>query len=161
MAISANNFIVVYDLGSLDSAEFAAYYAEKHGMSAFTSNPSGSTGSTGGINWEVHGQLLGIQLTNTSEILPSETVFNTQLLDPIVDAISNSVELDNLNIWGIVLGYNIPGGFYDVDNIVSSTSRISRLNFSFSKKTLNKLYNRSIFQRFDAIDAGYLSFNWT
>jgi hypothetical protein len=155
MAISANNFIVVYDLGSLDSVEFAAYYAGKHGMSAFTSNPSGSTGSTGGINWEVHGQLLGIQLTNTSEILPSETVFNTQLLDPIVDAIANSVEFDNLNIWGIVLGYNIPGGFYDGDDIISSTSRISRLNSSFSKKTQNKLYNRSIFQRFDTDDTDH------
>ncbi len=153
MAISVNNFIVVYDLGSLDSAEFAAYYAGKHGMATSTSNPSGSTGTTGGISWEVHGQLLGIQLTNNSEILPSETVFNTQLLDPIVDAISSSVEFNNLNIWGIVLGYNIPGGFENGDDVISSTSRLSRLNFSFSKKTQNKLYNRSIFQRFDATDA--------
>lgn len=155
MAITEDNFIVVYELGNLDSADFAAYYAAKHGMAAIVSNPSGSTGSTGGINWEVHGQLLGIQLTNNSEILPSEAVFNTQLRDPIRDAISNSVEFDNLNIWGIVLGYNIPGGFYSGDDIISTTSRISRLNFSFSKKTLNKLYNRSLFQRIDATDAAY------
>jgi len=156
MAISANNFIVVYELGSLDSADFAAYYAEKHGMNTSTSNPSGSTGSSGDINWEVHGQLLGIQLTDTTEILPSEAVFNAQLLNPIVDAISSSVELSNLNIWGIVLGYNIPGGFYNGDDIVSSTSRLSRLNFSFSKKTQNKLYNRSVFQRFDSTDATHV-----
>jgi uncharacterized protein (TIGR03790 family) len=153
MAISENNFIVVYELGNLDSTDFAAYYAEKHSMRTSTSNPSGGTGSTGGINWEVHGQLLGIQLQDTSNILASEAVFNTQLLNPIVDAISSSVELGNLNIWGIVLGYNIPGGFYDGDDIVSSTSRLSRLNFSISKKTQNKLYNRSVFQRFDATDA--------
>ncbi len=155
MAITKDNFIVVYQLGNLDSVDFAIYYATKHGMDTSSINPSGNTGSIGGISWEVNGQLLGIQLADTSEILSSEEDFNTQLLNPIKDAISNSGELGNLNIWGIVLGYNIPGGFYSGDDIISSTSRISRLNFSFSKKRQNKLYNRSIFQRIDATDAAY------
>ena len=155
MAITKDNFIVVYELGNLDSAEFAAYYAEKHDMKTVTTNPSVSSGTTGGISWEVNGQLLGIQLTDNSEILSSELVFNTQLLNPIKDAIASAGELIDMDIWGIVLGYKIPGGFYDGDDIISSTSRISRLNFSFSKKTQNKLYNRSIFQRFNATDSNF------
>jgi len=155
MAITKDNFIVVYELGNLNSADVAAYYATKHNMQTSSSNPSTNVGSIDGINWEVHGQLLGIQLTDNSEILSSETVFNTQLLNPIRDAISDSEELGNLNIWGIVLGFDIPGGFYDGDDIISSTSRLSRLNFSFSKKRQNKLYNRSVFQRFDSSDASH------
>jgi hypothetical protein len=155
MAITENNFIVVYELGNLDSADFAAYYASKHGMQILSSNPSVNEGSIDGIDWVVHGQLLGIQLTDNSEILPSEEVFNTQLLNPIKDAIANSEELENFNIWGIILGYNIPGGFYSNNDIISATSRISRLNFAFSKKIQNKLYNRSIFQRIDSTDASY------
>ena len=110
MAITKDNFILVYELGNLDSADFAVYYALKHGMSTSSVNPSANVGTIGGISWEVNGQLLGIQLTDDSERLASEAVFNTQLLNPINDAIANSEELDNYNIWGIVLGYNIPGG---------------------------------------------------
>ncbi len=153
MAITKDNFIVVYELGNVDSLDFAVYYATKHSMDITLSNPSLNNGTIGGIDWEVDGQLLGIGLTDTSEILDSETVFNTQLLNPINDAIANSEELGNLTIWGIVLGYNIPGGFYNDGSIISSTSRLSRLNHSFSRKKQNKLYNRSVFQRFDATDA--------
>ena len=155
MAITKDNFIVIYELGNSDSLEFATYYAGKHGMDVFSSNTSANIGDTGGISWEVNGQLLGIQLTDNSEILESEDVFNTQLLNPILDAITNAEELKDMSIWGIVLGYDIPGGFRHGNDIVSSTSRLSRLNFSFSKKTQNKLYNRSIFQRFDSTDASY------
>jgi len=155
MAITKDNFIIVYELGNLDSADFAAYYAGKHGMSTSSTNPSINNGTIGGINWEVNGQLLGIQFTDSSEILISEDVFNTQLLDPINDAIINSEEFNNLTIWGIVLGYSVPGGFYSGEDIISVTSRLSRLNFDFSKKKQNKLYNRSVFKRFDAVDATY------
>ena len=92
-------------------------------------------------------------MTDDSEILSSEAVFNTQLLNPINNAITNSAELANRTIWGIVLGYNIPGGFRSGSDIISSTSRISRYSSSFSKKIKNKLYNRSVFQRFDSSDA--------
>ena len=49
MAITKDNFIVVYELGDYDSADFAAYYAAKHDMDTTTSDPSGSTGEIGGI----------------------------------------------------------------------------------------------------------------
>ncbi|MHA1469850.1 MAG: hypothetical protein ACTSSP_04735, partial [Candidatus Asgardarchaeia archaeon] len=155
MAITKDNFIVVYELGDLDSADFAAYYATKHNMDTTTLNPSGSTGETGGIEWEINGQLLGIRFTDDSEILSSEAVFNTQLLNPINDAFNSSAELGDRNIWGIVLGYNIPGGFRSGYDIISSTSRISRRSSTFNKQVSNKLYNRSVFQRFDSSDTDH------
>jgi hypothetical protein len=153
MAINKDNFIVIYKLEDYNSADFAAYYALKHNMSTTSVNPSSSSGSIGGIDWEVNGQLVGIKITDNSEILSSESVFNTQILNPILDAISNSEDLGNYNIWGIILGYGMTGGFYSGDDIISATSRLSRMNFSFSKKKANKLYNRSIFKRFDTDDA--------
>lgn len=152
MAITKSNFIVVYELGNLDSADFAAYYAAKHDMDTLQNNPSTDTGKIGGIEWQLHGQLLGIQLTDNSEVLSSEADFNIQLLNPINDAIQNS-SIVSADIWGIVLGYKIPGGFIDGNDIISATSRLSRLNFTYSKKTNNKLYNRSVFQRFTSTDA--------
>ena len=152
MAISKENFIVVYRYGDLDSADFAAYYAAKYSMDIDNTDPSGNSGTIGGIYWEVNGQLLGIQCSN-SEILGSESVFNTQVLNPIAYALNNAPEFEGRNIWGIVLGYSIPGGFYSNDDIISSTSRIARVNQTFSKQKANKLYNRSIFSRFDADDS--------
>ena len=151
MAISKNNFIVVYELGNLDSADFAVYYAAKHDMDVAQNDPSLDSGEIGGIEWQLYGQLLGIRFTDNSEILSSESVFNTQMLNPIRDAIQHSSLCDRI-VWGIILGYNVPGGFYDESDIISSVSRISRVNFSFDKKISNKLYNRSIFQRFDSGD---------
>ena len=152
--IAQDNFIFIYRLDDSESFELATYYASKHDMGIVSANTSVEVGSVGGIDWEVRGQLVGIECSNI-EILGSGTAFDIQLLNPILDAISNSDELGNLDIWGIILGYNVPGGFYDGADIISSTSRISRLNFSFSKKRENKLYNRSIFQRVDATDAAY------
>lgn len=154
MAITKDNFVVVYNLGDYNSADFAAYYAAKHSMDTSQDNPSIDGGYTAGIEWVVNGQLIGIRLSDDSEILSSEAVFNTQVLNPLSEALQTS-SLQDRNVWGIVVGYNVPGGFYDGVDIISSTSRISRINFSFSKKTQNKLYSRSVFQRFDADDASY------
>lgn len=156
MAITKENFIVVYKLGDYNSAEFAYYYASKHDMETESFDPSANTGSIGGIEWEVNGQMVGIRITNDSEILSSENDFNTQILNPLKDAIQNSGELSSRTIWGIVLGYKIPGGFYDGGDIISSTSRISRINHIFNKKQKNKIYNRSIFQRFNESDASHV-----
>jgi hypothetical protein len=152
MAISKSNFIVVYRLGDLDSADFAAYYAAKYEMDTTTDDPSGNSGTLNGVNWEVNGQLVGVQCSN-SEILASSSAFNEQVLDPVKYAMDNAPELSGRNIWGIILGYHVPGGFYHGDDIISSTSRMSRINYSFDKKISNKLYNRSIFSRFNATEA--------
>lgn len=163
MTITKDNFVIVYRLNDLDSLELATYYAGKYNMDTTSTNPSANIGIIGGITWEVSGQLLGISCSNT-EILNSESDFNTNVFNPIQDALNNSPELQNKTIWGIILGYNVPGGFKLYDNpsdpngsydIVSSTSRISRVGHSLSEKIKNKLYNRSIFKSFDAVDATF------
>ena len=151
--ISEDNFIFVYRLNDADSLALAIYYASKYDMSTSLGDVSGNSGNIGGTDWEVRGQLLGVGCSDT-EILSSEDEFNTEVLTPIEDALSNSTDLLGRTIWGIILGLNIPGGFRSggVD-IISSTSRISRINQIFSGKTKNKLYNKAIFKRFDSNDA--------
>ena len=154
MAITKDNFIVVYDLGDLDSAAFAAYYAGKHSMDTSQDDPSVDGGYTDSIEWQVNGQLVGIRFTDTSEILSSESVFNTQLLNPLSEALSSS-SLQDRTIWGVVIGYGVPGGFYDGNDVIATTSRVSRINHAFVKQLQNKLYNRSVFQRFNSTDASF------
>lgn len=150
--ISKNNYIIIYNIDSPDSLSFAEYYAQNYEMKITSDNPSVNFGSIGGISWEVMGQMVGIECSN-QEILLSENDFNNKVLNPIKDAISNSEELQSMEIMGIIIGYMVPGGFVDGENIISSQSRLSRINFSFSEKTNNKLYNRSIFKRFDTEDS--------
>jgi uncharacterized protein (TIGR03790 family) len=154
MAITKDNLVFVYRLNDLDSAECAVYYASAHGMDT-SSDPGTNSGTIGGIDWQVDGQLVGIACAN-NEILESNSSFNTNLLNPLKDALANSDELNGKTIWGIVLGYNVPGGYRDGDDIISSTSRISMMDGSFQKKTRNKLYNRSIFKRFDEEDSAFV-----
>lgn len=161
MAISKNNFIVVYIKGVADSLSFAEYYAEKHNMDVINRDPSTNvnSGTTGGVNWEVNGQLVGIESASTLEILPSEDSFNTNILNPLKDAL-NAPELIDRDIWGIVLGYKTPGGYHYIDeytgeHVISSTSRISRINHDFELKLENRLYNRQVFQRYNQDDADF------
>ena len=174
--ITKENYIVVYRLDDTESKEFAEHYADKHGLS------KGDIGvDLGGSNlYEVYGQLVGIPCSDT-EILDSEGEFSAEVVIPLQEAVVNSHVFEGRDIWGIVLGYNVPGGFYDPgisalfssDNpsgtldsvdIISSTSRVSRALSAtgsqsfhdFDKKVANKLYNRSIFKRFDEEDAEHV-----
>lgn len=156
MALTKDNFIVVYIFGNLDSEDFANYYIDTYGMSTVNVDPSASSGTTAnGVYWQIDGQKVGIQSTITSEVL-TETQFNTNLLEPIQAALE-APELENRNIWGIILGYKVPGGYYDSnpsnEDIISATSRISRVEHVFSSKTPNPLFGRQVFSRFDATDA--------
>ena len=139
MSITTNNVVFVYRAGDSDSLEVARYYQSLHDLD--------------------DRQLISVPCSDT-EILDNETEFNTQVLNPLDDALYGSASLlindeygSFLNIWVIVLGYNVPGGFYDDFDIISSTSRISRINYSYSKKVRNDLYDRKVFKRFDAEDA--------
>ncbi len=154
MTVTKDNFIFVYRLNDSESLELAQYYASKHNMDIISTNPSGNIGEEGGTNWEVNGQLVGISCSD-NEILAGSTQFNNEIIEPLKDAINTSDELTDKTIWGIILGYNIPGGFYDGDDIISSTSRVSRMYHYFSKQIKNKLYNRNIFQNFDSDDFNF------
>jgi len=176
MSITKDNFIVVYVYGNLDSEEFANYYANVYDIDVITEDPSGNSGITSnGIYWQVDGQKVGIQMLTTTEILDYED-FLINIEEPLSAAL-NSSELSNRNIWGILLGYRVPGGFYyeeacgifldEIDLIappflipcgsesvaISATSRLSRINNNFSLQKENKLYNRQVFKRFDSDDA--------
>lgn len=89
-------------------------------------------------------QLVAIPCSNT-EILASYSVFATEVETPIVEAIASSSRI----VYAILLMPFVPGGFVDGSDIISSTSRISRINFAYSKNTRNELYNVQIFKRFD------------
>ena len=161
MSITKNNVIVVYIYNNLDSEEFANYYLSTHEMSSVNINPSESSGTTiQGIYWQVDGQKVGIQIENNSEIL-SESDFYKNVEEPLLEALNTFELSEERDVWGIILGYRIPGGYYYIEEpsigeeeyIISATSRISRIKQTFSLKHPNKLYNRQIFNRFNAGDA--------
>ena len=70
-----------------------------------------------------------------SEILPDYSTFQSEVENPIKDALTEETSI-------IILGMNVPGGFYDGQDIIASTSRISRIRHTYGKKTLNPLYDR-------------------
>ncbi|KKM71444.1 hypothetical protein LCGC14_1430530 [marine sediment metagenome] len=165
MTISKDNFIVVYRLGDTDSKEWAEYYAGKHNMSI-----SNIGGSEKGKRWQVDGQLVGVGCSD-EEILDSDGDFNKEVLFPIQGALEGNILTGNpsqesFTIWGIILGYNVPGGYYYREDpsqgeyrIISSTSRVARgcsktdgSYNEFSLQVKNKLYDRSIYSRYGADD---------
>jgi len=161
MPINKDNFIVVYVIGATSSPEFAIYYAEKHNMDTTNSDPStgNNNGTIGGINWQVDGQMVGIEC-DTDEVFATEELFNLNVLNPLKEALTTSDELSGRNIWGIVLGYRVPGGYNYVDeytgeHTISATSRLSRIYHDFEPKLANRLYNRQVFKFYDADDADF------
>lgn len=161
VTISKENFVVVYRLNDNNSLEFAEYYADKHDIHKFHIGGPEEGTTTDGKGWRVNGQLIGIECSD-NEILDTENIFNIEVLTPLKEALNNEFIKNVRNVWGIVLGYNIPGGFNhlfnpsDPDslllNIISSTSRLSRINYNFSPQLRNELFNRAIFQRFNQLD---------
>jgi len=133
VTVSKENIAVIYREGDSESLEFAQYYQTVYDLN--------------------NTQLISVPCSDT-EILQNETDFNNEVLNPIYESLySSASEVLDRNIWVILLGYNVPGGFRDGNDIISSTSRLSRLNFSFEKKLRNNLYNRKVFQRFTVSDA--------
>jgi hypothetical protein len=96
-------------------------------------------------------QIVAIPCSNV-EIVADYLTFMAEVESPISVALSSGT-LANRSVYGIVLMPYVPGGFYDNGNIVSSTSRLSRMKSSYSRNTQNPIYNRQIFKRFDESDA--------
>tara|TARA_Y100000034_G_C6881613_1_gene404106 strand:- start:153 stop:1898 length:1746 start_codon:yes stop_codon:yes gene_type:complete len=130
MPITKDNVIFIYRSGDADSLSIAQKYQAARELD--------------------DNQLVSISCSK-NEILADQNTFDNEVLNPIKDAIASS----NRTVWVIVLGFNVPGGFSNGGDVISSVSRVSRLNHSLSKQTRNFLYNRSDFKRFDAIDANF------
>jgi uncharacterized protein (TIGR03790 family) len=77
---------------------------------------------------------------SSNEILGSYSEFQLEVENDIKSAIAASVT----TIYVVVLGYNVPGGFLDNGDVISSTSRISRVFQTYDKKRPNPLYNRQV-----------------
>lgn len=164
MTISSDNFVFVYVDGVSDSREVAEYYANSHEMNIINRDTSINTSGTTseGIYWEINGQIIGIRCDSLLEVLEDEDSFNKNVLNPLIEALGSD-EFEDRSIQGIILGYRVPGGFkyYPESsnslsyNIISSTSRVSRLYHPFEPKVANKFYKRVIFSRYSEDDSNF------
>jgi len=130
MPISKENILFTYRSGDIDSFNVANRYRALRDLDSE--------------------QLVAIPCSDR-EILPNEKTFNDEVLNPIKDAIASS----GRRIWGIITGFNVPGGFRDGEDIIATTSRLSRIHHDFQKQLRNHLFDRAAFKRFDAIDAQF------
>lgn len=126
MAINNSNTIFVYNENDPDSLDIALQYQNIHDLDISHLIP---------VN------------CSSNEILADYATFQSEVENPILSAISSLV-----NIYVIVLGYNVPGGFYDGADIISSTSRLSRINHTYSKEEKNPLFDRRVFKRYNEQD---------
>lgn len=133
--IIQENVVVVYRQADSESESAALRYMSMHNLSA--------------------DQLIEIPCSSV-EVLDSYIDFKSQVEDPILDALTGSSSpLVNRTVYAIVLMPRVPGGFIDENDIISSTSRLSRIFYSFDsaqKYIQNPLYDRKIFKRFDEDD---------
>ncbi|MFA5600098.1 MAG: hypothetical protein WDA06_05815 [Phenylobacterium sp.] len=130
MSISKDNVLFVYNKEIAESYTLAISYQIKYGLDIE--------------------QILGINC-GTDEILNDYSSFQTLVEDPIrayISTLSREVTV-------IVLGYMVTGGFYDGLDIISSTSRLARINHAFSKQKANFLYDRQVFSRYSDDDADF------
>tara|TARA_B100001778_G_scaffold334491_1_gene346127 strand:+ start:18498 stop:20276 length:1779 start_codon:yes stop_codon:yes gene_type:complete len=137
-SIAAENVVVVYRQADSESEDAALRYQTLHGLSS--------------------DQLIEIPCSSI-EILDSYADFKSEVEDYIVDALTGSASpLVNRTVYAIVLMPRVPGGFRDGSDIISSTSRVSRIFYEFDsdeKYIQNPLYDRRTFKRFDEIDADF------
>jgi uncharacterized protein (TIGR03790 family) len=120
----SDNTIFVYRDGDSDSQEVANLYTDTWGLS--------------------DEKKVAIPCS-AQEVLSSYSQFVTEVESPILSAIATLGSTPKV----IVLGYNVPGGFIDGDDIISSTSRISRINHVFSKKFDNPFFDRKDMERYE------------
>jgi uncharacterized protein (TIGR03790 family) len=133
MAITENNVVYVYRDGDSDSLALAQDYRDRHSMSS--------------------DQLVAVPCS-TQEILANYTEFQTEVENTLKSSLATITgSAIGIDVLAIVLGFNVPGGFYDGSDVISSTSRVARINFDYLKKEKNCLFDRRNFSRFDSLDA--------
>jgi uncharacterized protein (TIGR03790 family) len=135
-SIGPENVIVVYREADSESEDAATRYQSLHGLAG--------------------DQLVEIPCSSR-EILDSYADFQTEVENPIIEALTGtSSPLVNRIVYAIVLMPRVPGGFRDGNDVISSTSRLPRMFFTFDseeKYLQNPLYDRKTFKRFDELDA--------
>jgi uncharacterized protein (TIGR03790 family) len=130
MAITSENVVVLYRENDADSLAFAEYYRALHLLE--------------------NDQLVGVPCSG-DEVLVDYDQFYDEVEGPLSNIIDDAYY--GREVFAIVIGYGVPGGFMDGDDVVSATSRLSRMNHSYAKQTANPLFNRKTFKRFDSEDA--------
>lgn len=128
MSVTKFNTIFVYNQNDVDSLDIALQYQNIHDLPL--------------------DQLIPINCSST-EILSDYATFQSEVETPILTAMGTLTD-----IWVIVLGYNVPGGFYDGSDIISATSRLSRINQTYSKKEKNPLYDRKVYREYNYQETG-------
>ena len=118
MDITGNNVAFFYRAGDADSLEVAEYYRDARNVPG--------------------GQLVAIACSD-EEVLSSPASFAAEVEDLVNTAITTP-PLSGRDIYVIILGYNVPGGFYDGQDLISSVSRIMRIGHAYSKKQGNTFY---------------------
>jgi uncharacterized protein (TIGR03790 family) len=130
MTVSKENVLFIYRDGDIDSLSLAQYYKQVYDLD--------------------DDQIYPIVCSDI-EILPDYKTFYTE----VELGIQTVLNFTSRSIFVIILGYNVPGGFYDGIDIISSTSRISRINHRYNRYELNVLYDRKTFKWFDEDDTQY------
>jgi len=155
------NIVIIYNASDQDSKEFAFYYANIYSLDY----DEDENYIIENENWEINGQCIGINCSSI-EILNSEDDFKNEILNPIKDALQDD-DFEGMKVWGIVLGFKIPGGFkisnpsiygLEEEKIISTTSALSYMLVNegdIDLKISNPLYDRQEFRRFSSKDAEY------
>lgn len=123
--------IVLYREDSDDSYEFATHYADKRGLD--------------------YAQLIPVPCSG-NEILANYATFQTEIENAVVAELQSEYNGGN-DTTIILVGYGVPGGFYDGINVISTTSRLARVNHTYSQGFDNPLFGRQKFKRYDDEDA--------
>ena len=131
MAFGKENVIVIYREDDDDSLNFATQYKELHDLDS--------------------DQLVPLPCSNR-EVLENYADFLAEVETPLLSALSSSPVTD-YSVQCIVVSPYVPGGFQHQNDIVSTTSRLSRVYHTFEKTIQNPLYDRQVFSRFSSEDA--------
>lgn len=114
--------IVLYREGDADSYDFATYYAAIHNI------PDEN--------------ILSVPCSE-NEILADYATFQTEIETPLINQISNEYGLEDYRV--IIVGYNVPGGFYDESDIICTQSRLARIGHSYTKQLSNPLFSPAVY----------------
>jgi uncharacterized protein (TIGR03790 family) len=130
MGLSKENVVVLYRQGDADSLAFARRYKEVRSL---------------------HDDQLIPVPCSASEVLADYATFQEEIENPLANKIFDPYF--GRQVFAILVGYNVPGGFMHGPDIISTTSRLSRISHAFSPKTGNPLFDRQVFKFYDTSDS--------